>query len=73
MIAPGLGGYLKDPILGQPEVIDPSPNVQLRWPALPPAGQGVGVEAQRQKQLCKELIKIGIARLRVLLLLYWFT
>jgi hypothetical protein len=44
-------------------------------PALPPGGQStIGIEAQRAEQLGKEPIKIGLARLRalLLLLLYWF-
>ena len=36
-------------------------------------GRAAGVEAQRCQQLSEKPIKIGIARLRVLLLLYWFT
>jgi hypothetical protein len=44
------------------------------WPALPPGGQGgVGGKAERRQQVCDEPIKFGFARLRVLLLLYWFT
>ncbi|WP_220084028.1 hypothetical protein [Roseovarius marisflavi] len=33
---------------------------------------GICDKAQRREQLSKELIKIGLARSRVLLLLYWF-
>ena len=74
MIASALGGDLDDPILGQPEVIGPTANVEQRRPALPPGGEGgVGSEAQRSQQLREEPIKIGIARLRVLLFLYRFT
>jgi hypothetical protein len=73
MIGPALGGDLDDPVLGHPEIIDPALDVQLGWPALPPGGQrGVGFEAQRAERLSKEPIKLGISRLRVLLLLYWF-
>ena len=74
MIAPGLGGGLDDPVFGQPEIIEPAAHMQPGGPALPPGGERlVGIEAQRTQQLCEEPIKIGIARLRVLLLLYWFT
>jgi len=74
LIVPGFRCDLKDTVLGQPEVIDPAANVGLRWPTLPPSGQGgIGRKAQRREQLCKEPIKIEIARNCVLLLLYWFT
>jgi hypothetical protein len=74
MIVPGLGGDLNDPILRQPEVVDPTANVQPRRPALPPGREaGIGGKAQRAEQLCEELIKIRISRSRVLLLLYRFT
>ena len=74
MIAPGLGGDLDDRGFGQAEVIDPAANVRPCWPALPPGRERlVGIDAQRLQQLCEEPIKLGIARLRVLLLLYWFT
>ena len=74
MIAPGFGSDLDDLVLGQTEILDPTPDVQPRWPALPPGGQGgVGFEAQRRQQLCEEPIKINFARSCVLLLLYWFT
>jgi hypothetical protein len=36
MIGPALGGDLDDPILSQPEIIDPALDVQLGGPALPP-------------------------------------
>ena len=74
MIGPGLDGDLDDPLLRQPDIVDPAANVGFGWPALPPGGQGsVGRKAQRCAQLCEEPIKIGLARSRVLLLLYWFT
>ncbi|WP_369682754.1 hypothetical protein [Roseovarius sp. M141] len=67
MIAAGLGRDLDDPIFGEPEVIDPAANVLSRWPALPPGREGrIGGKAQRAEQFCKEPIKIGISRLRVL-------
>jgi hypothetical protein len=44
------------------------------WPALPPNGQiAVGIDAQRSQQLLEKSIKLSLARLRALLLLYWFT
>ena len=48
-------------------------DVQPGRPALPPAGQGVGLEAQRVEQVPENLIGNRLARLRALLLLYWFT
>jgi hypothetical protein len=67
-------GNLNDPILGKPEIFDPTAYMLLGRPALPPGGQGrVGLKAERTEQRGKEPIKIGIARSRVLLLLYWFT
>jgi len=74
MIGPGLKGDFDDPRLRQPEIIDPAAHIGPCWPALPPGGQGgVGGEAQRDEQFCEKPIKINLARLRVLLLLYWFT
>ena len=74
MIAPGFGRDFDDPILGQPKVIDPATNVRLGWPSLPPGGEGgAGGKAQRDQQFCEKPIKLGISRLRVLLLLYRFT
>ena len=59
--------------LGQPQLVAPALDVQPGRPALPPAGQGDGVEAQRLKQIPEDLIGNRSARLRALLLLYWFT
>jgi len=59
--------------LGQPQFVAPALDVQPGWPALPPTGQGGGVEAQRIEQLTENLIGNRLARLRALLLLYWFT
>jgi hypothetical protein len=74
VFAARLCGDIDDPILGQSEIIDPAVDVLPGRPALPPGRQGrVGPKAQRTEQLDKEPIKIGIARSRVLLLLYWFT
>jgi hypothetical protein len=74
MIVPGLRRDLDDPILSQPEVIDPAENVQPRRLALPPGREaGIGGKAQRAEQFCEEPIKIRISRSRVLLLLYRFT
>ena len=71
---PGFCGGSDDQIFGQTEVIDPPANMGLCGPALPPGGQGaVRIKAQRSQQLCEETIKVGIARLRVLLLLYRFS
>jgi len=45
-----------------------------RRPALPPAGQGGGIESQRPEKLPEKFIGDGLARSRaLLLLLYWFT
>ena len=74
MITPALGGDLNDPVLGQPEVVDPATHMGPCWRSLPPGGEGgIGGEAQRVQKLCEKPIKIGIARLRILLLLYRFT
>ena len=74
VVPPGFGGGLDDPVLGQPEIIAPAAHMGFGWPALPPGGQGaVRIEAQRIQQLCKKMIKIDLARLRVLLLLYRFS
>ena len=75
MIGPALSGGLDDPDLAKSEVIPPALHMEPCWPTLPPGGQGgVCSEAQRGQQLCEKPIKIGIARLRILLLLlYWFT
>jgi hypothetical protein len=43
------------------------------WPALPPNWQiAVGIDAQCIQQLLEKSIEFGLARLRALLLLYWF-
>ena len=74
MIAPGLSRNLENPLIGQPKVIPPSAHMGPSWPALPPGGEcGIGGKAQRCEQFCKKPIKFGLARLRVLLLLYRFT
>jgi hypothetical protein len=74
MIGPGLKGDFDDPRLRQPDVVDPAANMGSGWPALPPGGERcIGGKAQRREQFCEEPIKIGLARLRVLLLLYRFT
>ncbi len=74
MISPGLSGDLDDPGLRQPKVIPPALHMEPCWPTLPP-GREIGIcsEAQRRQQLCEKPIKIGIARSRILLLLYWFS
>ena len=59
--------------LGQTQFVAPALDVQPGRPALPPAGQGGGIEAQRRDQLSENLIGNRLARLRALLLLYWFT
>ena len=59
--------------LGQAQLVPPALDVQPGWPALPPAGQGVGVEAECCEQVPENLIGNRLARLRALLLLYWFT
>ena len=71
-LAAGFGGS-DDLCLGQPQFVTPALDVQPRRPALPPAGQSDGVEAQRCQQLPENLIGNRLARLRALLLLYWFT
>ena len=58
---------------GEPQLVAPTLDVQPGWPALPPARQGGCIEAQRVEQLAEKLIRDRRARLRVLLLLYWFT
>ena len=68
----GLGGS-DDLRLGQAKFVAPALDVQPRRPALPPAGQGGGIEAQRCQQFPENLIGYACARLRALLLLYWFT
>ena len=74
MISPGLDGDLDDPLPRQPDIVNPTANMGAGWPTLPPGGQGgVGGEAQRCEQFGEEPIKFGLTRLRVLLLLYWFT
>ena len=74
MIAPAFSGSFDDADFTQPEVLGPAADMGLGWPSLPPGGQsGIGGKAQRSQQLCEKPIKIGIPRLRVLLLLYRFT
>jgi hypothetical protein len=74
MIATTVRSYLDDPIRGETELITPAENVLARWPALPPGREGrIGGKAQHREQLFKKPIKIGISRLRVLLLIYRFT
>ena len=74
MIAPGLGGNLDDlgPRSARAHRSSGGRATGLASLATSRAGR-IGVEAQRPEQLLEKLIKIGIARLRVLLLLYWFT
>jgi hypothetical protein len=72
LLAAGLGRS-DDLRLGQPQFVAPALDVQPGRPALPPAGQGGGVEAQRVEQIPENLIGNRLARLRALLLLYWFT
>ena len=71
-LAAGLGRG-DDLRLAQPQFVAPALDVQPGRPALPPAGQGGGVEAQRVEQFSENLIGNALARLRALLLLYWFT
>ena len=59
--------------LGQAKLVAPALDVQPGRPALPPAGQGGGVEAQRCQQVPENFLGNAFARLRALLLLYWFT
>ena len=74
MVPPGFGGSLDDPVFGQAKVVDPAADMGFGGPALPPGGQGAdGIDAQRGQQLCEKSIKIDLARLRVLLLLYRFS
>ena len=74
MVPPGFRGGLDDPVLGQPEIIAPTAHMGPGWPALPLGGEdAVRIKAQRGQQLCEKMIKIDLARLRILLLLYWFS
>ena len=74
MVPPGFGGGLDDPVFGEAKVVDPAADMGPGWPALPPGGQGaVRIDAQRGQKVCEETIKIDIARLRILLLLYRFS
>ena len=73
MIVPRGVGHFEDPILREPEVVNPAAHMGPGRPALPPGGEGCIVgKAQRREKLNKKPIKITIARSRVLLLLYWF-
>ena len=74
MVPSGFGGGLDDPVLGEAKVVDPAAHMGFGGPALPPCGQGaVRIDAERVQQLCEETIKIDLARLRILLLLYRFN
>ena len=74
MIGPGFDRDLDDPFPRQPEIIYPAAHMGAGGPALPPGRQGsIGGKAQRREQFCEEPIKFGLARMRFLLLLYWFT
>ena len=73
MFTPGCHGDGDDLVLAQPQLFPPALDMQPWWPALPPARQGGGIEAQRAEKLCEKSIKIGVACLRILLLLYRFT
>ncbi len=65
MICLGLDGDRDDPLLRQPNIVNPAANVRAGRPALPPDGQGgIGGKAQRRQQFCEEPVKIGIARSR---------
>jgi hypothetical protein len=68
--SPGDGDNL---VLAEPQLVAPALDVEPWRPALPPAGQGIGVEAQRCEQVSEEILGDRLARLRALLLLYWFT
>ena len=72
LLAARLGGS-DDFRLGQAQFVAPALDVQPGGPALPPAGQSGGVQAQRCQQVPENLIGNRLARLRALLLLYWFT
>ena len=72
VLARGLG-HLDDVHLAEPELIPPALDVQTGWPALPPPGQGGRIEAQRREQVPEKPIRDALARLRALLLLYWFS
>ena len=73
MFTPGCHGDIDDLVLAQPQLLPPALDVQPWRTALPPTRQGGGIKTQRRQQLCEKPIKIGIARLRILLLLYRFT
>ena len=74
VVPPGFRGSFDDTVFGQAEIIDPPTHMGLGWPALPPGWQGaVRIDAQCVQQLCEKSIKIDLARLRILLLLYWFS
>ena len=73
MLLAGCPGQRHDFRLGQPEVIAPALDVQPWRPALPPAGQGSGIEAQCCQHVSEKLIRDRRAGLRALLLLYRFT
>ena len=62
--------HIDDRSLVEAQIVAPAANMLAGWPALPPAGQGGGVEAQRLEQLFEKIIRNGLARLRALLLLY---
>ena len=67
-------GRRNDLRLGQTKIDLPPPDVFPGRPALPPAGQGAArIEAQRREQRAKKIFIAARARLRALLLLYWFT
>ena len=73
MFAPGCQGDGDDLVRAQTQLFLPTLDVQPWRTALPPARQGGGIKTQRRQQLCEKPIKIGISRLRILLLLYRFT
>ena len=73
MIAPRCLGHGKDRVFVEAQIVTPAPDMLAGRPALPPAGQGSGVQAQRPEQFPEKLLGDGLARLRALLLLYWFT
>jgi hypothetical protein len=70
VILAGFLGHSEDRFGLKPEIIAPASDMLAGRPALPPRWQcGVGGKAQRAEQLCKEPIKIALARSRALLLL----
>ena len=73
MVSARIFGHSEDRIFVEAQIVAPAADMLAGRPALLPAGQGGGIVVPGPDQFPEEFLGDRLARLRALLLLYWFT